>query len=81
MRVDHPDCCPAAFYRQNIKAHLADSGTFMLYAFINDDPESGRFTPADLAAFETVLKLERREDSFDPGGPSSAWLWFRQTPA
>jgi cyclopropane fatty-acyl-phospholipid synthase-like methyltransferase len=67
-----------AAYRKNIEEHLAPSGTYLLYAFTSDDPENSRFTPKDLAALGTFLELERREDSFDPGGPSSAWLWYQR---
>ena len=65
-------------YRENIQRHLAAGGTYLLYAFTSEDPQDSRFTPKDLAAFEGMLRLERREDSTDPGGPASAWLWFQK---
>lgn len=61
-------------YRENIFSHLAPGGTYMLYAFFS--PDGGRLSPADITAFESGLALARREDSADPTGPTSTWLWF-----
>jgi cyclopropane fatty-acyl-phospholipid synthase-like methyltransferase len=63
-------------YRDNLRRHLAPTGTFLLYAFTDQDPVSNRFTPTDLAAFQRAFTLQRREDDLDGSGPSSAWFWF-----
>ena len=60
-------------YRQNVAAHLADGGTYMLYGFLGAD---SRITPEDVAAFQEVLTLKKRVDSQDPNRSDSAWFWF-----
>lgn len=67
-------------YRENLSKHLAPQGTYLMYAFTSDDESSTRFTPKDLTAFERILALSRREDDFDSGGSTSAWLWFTRKP-
>jgi 2-polyprenyl-3-methyl-5-hydroxy-6-metoxy-1,4-benzoquinol methylase len=68
-------------YRQNVASHLSPSGTYMLYGFTSED--GARISTEDVAAFEQALKLEKRVDSLDGSGPTSAWFWFksRQDPS
>jgi SAM-dependent methyltransferase len=65
-------------YRENLSRHLADAGTYLLYAFIGEEQGSSRVTPQDLAAFKDILTLSRRQDGFDRGVRTSAWLWYRK---
>lgn len=58
-------------YRKNVCKHLAAGGDYLLYAF------SPRLPDEDVAAFKNQLTLIRREDSSDPSGPNSSWLWFQ----
>jgi len=60
-------------YRQNIAAHLAAGGTYMLYGFLGED---SRITPDDVDAFQELLALKKRVDSQDPNRSDSAWFWF-----
>jgi len=62
-------------YRENIFNHLAPGGTFILYGWLSDQPD--RISPADISAFETRLTLTKRQDSEDPTGPKSSYLWFQ----
>jgi cyclopropane fatty-acyl-phospholipid synthase-like methyltransferase len=61
-------------YRQNIAAHLADGGTYMLYGFLSGD--SSRISERDVDAFQDVLRLRKRVNSQDPNRSDSAWFWF-----
>jgi cyclopropane fatty-acyl-phospholipid synthase-like methyltransferase len=65
-------------YRENLSRHLAADGTYLLYAFIAEDSGSSRVSSQDLAAFEEILTLSRREDGFDHGVRTSAWFWYRK---
>jgi cyclopropane fatty-acyl-phospholipid synthase-like methyltransferase len=67
-------------YRENLSKHLGPQGTYMLYSFTAQDDDSDRFTPKDLAAFENIFELHRREDDFDSTGPISSWFWFKRKP-
>lgn len=60
-------------YRQLVAEHLAAGGTYMLYGFTGDE---GRITPGDVQALEDVMTLQKRVDSTDGSGPTSAWFWF-----
>lgn len=62
-------------YRQNIADHLSPNGTYMLYGFTSED--QSRISSQDVDAFQQQLRLEKRVDSFDRGGPTSAWFWFK----
>lgn len=62
-------------YRRNVAKHLSASGTYMLYGFTSQD--ESRISPQDITAFEHQLTLEKRVDSLDNSGPTSAWFWFR----
>ena len=64
-------------YRDNLRTHLAPSGTYLLYSFTGEEGDTNRFTPQDLTAFEHSFELLRREDDFDGSGPTSAWFWFK----
>ena len=60
-------------YCQNVAAHLAEDGTYMLYGFLGED---SRITPEDVRAFQELLTLNKRVDSQDPNRSDSAWFWF-----
>jgi cyclopropane fatty-acyl-phospholipid synthase-like methyltransferase len=62
-------------YRQTIADHHSSSGTYMLYGFTSED--QSRISSQDVDAFQQQLRLENRVDSFDRGGPTSAWFWFK----
>jgi cyclopropane fatty-acyl-phospholipid synthase-like methyltransferase len=64
-------------YQENLRTHLAPTGTYLLYTFTSEAPENNRFTPDDLTVFEEFLVLERRDDSFDRGSQASSWMWFQ----
>lgn len=67
------DAAQRARYRAEVAEHLATSGTYMLYGFTGDE---GRIISEDVAAFEQVMTLQKRVDSMDGSGPTSAWFWF-----
>jgi SAM-dependent methyltransferase len=60
-------------YRKLVAGHLAADGTYMLYGFTGDE---SRITPGDMDAFKEVLTLQKRVDSMDGSGPTSAWFWW-----
>ncbi len=62
-------------YRENVAAHLAPEGVYMLYGFLSAD--ESRISAEDVAAFGRLLDLKERVDSQDSsGGMASAWFWF-----
>jgi SAM-dependent methyltransferase len=65
-------------YRENLSRHLAEDGTYLLYTFVSEDLQSGRVASRDLQAFNRILTLTRRENGFDHGKQTSAWLWYRK---
>jgi SAM-dependent methyltransferase len=68
-------------YQKNLERWLSSSGTYMLYAFIQQD--SKRSGPgllqADIEAINRRLVLVTRQDSGDRGGQPSAWLTYRRS--
>jgi len=61
-------------YRQNVARHLSPRGNYLLYGFTSED--GTRISNEDVKAFEQVLSLDKRVDSLDGSGPTSAWFWF-----
>ncbi len=64
-------------YVQNLERFLAPKGTFLLYGFISEIPnsESG-ITPNDLVLIQNRLALVDRNDGTDRGQRPSAWFTF-----
>jgi len=67
-------------YRANLSNWLAHGGTFLLYGHLNDHTDETRsgITEEELSALQSVLKLEKREDSLDRSGRKAVWLTFSQ---
>jgi cyclopropane fatty-acyl-phospholipid synthase-like methyltransferase len=62
-------------YRQMVSRHLAAGGSYLLYGFLSED--GSKIGPEDVAAFESLLDLYRRENGEDNNRAVSAWFWFR----
>lgn len=64
-------------YVQNLENLLAPTGTFLLYGFTTQDPESEiGITPNDLALIQNAIPLVDRTDGTDRGHRPSAWFTF-----
>ncbi len=64
-------------YRKNIKVHLAEEGTYLLYTFLSDEPKrTAGLSTTDLGLLESDFKLIKREEGQNEEGPSSAWFWL-----
>jgi cyclopropane fatty-acyl-phospholipid synthase-like methyltransferase len=63
-------------YITNVDRLLADSGTFLLYTFINDSPAVAGpgVTTADLQLISQNLRIVQRIDGSERGFRPSAWL-------
>jgi cyclopropane fatty-acyl-phospholipid synthase-like methyltransferase len=69
----NPDQKP--LYRRLVANHLDEEGTYMMYGFIAEEGVGIR--PEEVSEFKQLMNLERREDSADGTGPTSAWFWFQ----
>ena len=69
----NPDQKP--LYRRLVANHLGEEGTYMMYGFIAEEGVGIR--PEEVSEFKQLMNLERRVDSMDGTGPSSAWFWFQ----
>lgn len=67
-------------YRKNIARLLGPNGTFMLYAFFqNNDTGSGNgIIESDLEAFSPTFKIVSRQDGTEKGMRPSVWLTFQR---
>ena len=68
------DPADRARYQNLVAEHLSPGGSYMLYGFYS--PTGDQISETDLAAFQALLTLTRREDGFDQGEKGSVWLWF-----
>lgn len=63
-------------YHANLSRWLAPGGAFLLYGFMNADPEGNLgIRPGDIAELSALLTLSSRTDSSDRGRPST-WILF-----
>ena len=67
-------------YLQNLERLLAPGGTFLLYAFLRDDNESGDrgLTEREITAIANRLELVKRVNSTERGRIPSTWLTWRK---
>jgi len=65
-------------YRACLVDWLANGGTFLLYGHLNDSQDASRpgITEEDILGLQTILNLEKREDSLDRSGRKAVWLAF-----
>ncbi len=68
----NPDQKP--LYRRLVSSHLSDRGTYLMYGFTSEEGVGIRLE--EVAEFEYLLNLDRRENGEDGSGPTSAWFWF-----
>ena len=67
-------------YLVNVHSHLAIGGSLLVYAHLNESPESGHgASEAGLAKLGEKLKLVKRVDGEESARPS-AWLEFKRMP-
>ena len=65
-------------YVQNLELLLAPNGTFLLYGFTNEAPDTETgITPNDLELIQNLLTLVDRNDGTDRGQRPSAWFTFQ----
>jgi 2-polyprenyl-3-methyl-5-hydroxy-6-metoxy-1,4-benzoquinol methylase len=66
-------------YLLNLERLLAKGGTFLMYAFFQQDKEGGTgLRQADLEALQDLLNLVERQDGTERGQRPSAWFTFRR---
>jgi 2-polyprenyl-3-methyl-5-hydroxy-6-metoxy-1,4-benzoquinol methylase len=61
-------------YHELIARHLSPGGTYMLYGYLNQI--NSHILDSDIAAFQSLLTLTRREDSYGRLDRPTAWFWF-----
>ncbi len=67
-----------AAYLQNLESLLAPDGTFLCYAFVNEQNNGGTgLSPADLEQIRQRFRQVQRADGTDRGRPSA---WFECRP-
>lgn len=68
-------------YLDNLDRWLSSIGTYMLYAFVQQNAERNGpgLHKADLEAINRRLVLVTRQDSGDRGGQPSAWLTYQKS--
>ena len=66
-------------YIHNLKGLLNKNGTFLIYAFIQDDShQKSGVSEADIEAMLDFMRLESRQDGTERGFRASAWLRFKR---
>ena len=67
-------------YLSRVEELLRENGTYLVYAFLNDDDTSQEtgVSNADIAGFSEILTLVDRQDGKDQNSRSSAWFHFRK---
>lgn len=65
-------------YRKSIAGWLKPGGWYMVYGHVPASLAQTDFglSEQDVAEFQTVLRLEKREDGMDHGERKAVWLWF-----
>lgn len=66
-------------YRKHLLEILAPGGTFLLFGHLRKPGVEGQFgiTQEDMDGFQSILKLEARKDTQEPGGLNTVWACFR----
>jgi len=65
-----------AAYVQNMERLLAPNGTFLMYAFFQDDESKPGLKEQDLVLISDHLRLVGRQDGWERGSRPSAWFSF-----
>jgi cyclopropane fatty-acyl-phospholipid synthase-like methyltransferase len=64
-------------YRENLLRYLHIQGTFLVYAHLKSTPDARVGVSEDeLAAFQSLFVLQKRQDSLDRLGRKAVWLSF-----
>ena len=63
-------------YAQNLEKLLAQNGTFLMYAFFQDNEKGPGLTVRDLELLGNHLRMVGLQDGFERGRKPSAWFMY-----